>query len=317
MSAACEIMEEERLARQRNYVRARAAGVVEGVFGPKSLTWKINREAAILLGGGRSLLLQLAHPFVSTAIAEHSAVLDDPIGRFHRTFALVFTMVFGTMDQAFTAAQRFQKAHAQISGTLKTEAGVYPKGSRYSASDLPARQWVYATLTETALLTYELIFGELSQAERDQYYEESKLFAALCGIPPASLPPDWTGFTTHFEDVVASETLSVTERARIIAHQVLRQVHPWLPVPSWYSGLTTHLLPSRLRHEFGLPYGETERSSAELVVHWVKRLYPLVPDRLRYVGPYQEAVARIEGKDPGFLTGRINRSWLGQSSLSK
>ena len=57
---------------QLRMVRAAAAGPVAGVFGPHSLTWRIDREAVIFLGAGRALLLQLAHPWVSAAIAEHS-----------------------------------------------------------------------------------------------------------------------------------------------------------------------------------------------------------------------------------------------------
>jgi uncharacterized protein (DUF2236 family) len=48
-------------------VRARAAGSVEGIFGPASMTWRIDREAVIFFGAGRALLLQLAHPWVAAA----------------------------------------------------------------------------------------------------------------------------------------------------------------------------------------------------------------------------------------------------------
>lgn len=94
----------EDLERQLEVVRALAPGEMEGVFGPDSLTWRIDREALTFLGAGRALLLQLAHPWVAAAIVEHSKTVGDPIGRFHRTFAVVFTMVFGTLDQALSAA---------------------------------------------------------------------------------------------------------------------------------------------------------------------------------------------------------------------
>ena len=81
-------------------VRANAAGAVAGVFGPDTLTWQIDREAVVFLGAGRALLLQLAHPWVAAAIAEHSKTLADPIGRFHRTFDIMFAMVFGSLDRA-------------------------------------------------------------------------------------------------------------------------------------------------------------------------------------------------------------------------
>src|SRR5260370_17954290 len=89
-----------------------AAGPVAGVFGPASLTWRIDREAAIFLGAGRALLLQLAHPWVAAGIAEHSRTLADPIGRFHRTFTTVFPTVFGTLDQALAPPHRLLRRPA-------------------------------------------------------------------------------------------------------------------------------------------------------------------------------------------------------------
>jgi uncharacterized protein (DUF2236 family) len=55
----------EDFERRLEIVRAAAAGPREGVYGPASVTWRVNREAAIFLGAGRALLLQLAHPWVA------------------------------------------------------------------------------------------------------------------------------------------------------------------------------------------------------------------------------------------------------------
>ena len=48
------------------------------VFGPGSLTWRVNGEAVLLLGGGRALLLQVAHPGVAAGVAEFSNYREDP-----------------------------------------------------------------------------------------------------------------------------------------------------------------------------------------------------------------------------------------------
>src|SRR5437763_16982614 len=72
-------------------VRARAPGGLEGIFGPASVIWLVDREAGIFLGAGRALLLRLAHPWVARAISEHSRTFAAPIGRFHRTFGAVFS----------------------------------------------------------------------------------------------------------------------------------------------------------------------------------------------------------------------------------
>ena len=86
-------------------VAARTADPRAGIFGPDSVSWKINRESALFLGAGRAAILQLAHPWVTAALEQHSSLLSDPIARFHNTFRIVFTMIFGSLDQALRAAR--------------------------------------------------------------------------------------------------------------------------------------------------------------------------------------------------------------------
>ena len=62
-------------------MRAAAAGAAQGVFGPRSLTWQIDRESAIFFGAGRALVLQLGQPWVAAAIEQHSNAFADPILR--------------------------------------------------------------------------------------------------------------------------------------------------------------------------------------------------------------------------------------------
>src|SRR6195256_1376915 len=169
-----------------------AAGSIEGVFGPASLPWRVHREAAFFLGAGRALLLQLAHPWVAAAIAEHSRTFADPIARFHQTFNTVFTMVFGTRDQALAAARRLRRRHAAVTGILPWTAGRFAAGSHYRANEVSALRWVHATLVETALLTHDLVLPVLTDSERERYWVEARLFAALCGVRQADLPSNWT-----------------------------------------------------------------------------------------------------------------------------
>jgi uncharacterized protein (DUF2236 family) len=299
------------LEHELTIVRAAEAGERAGIFGPDSVTWRVDREAATFLGAGRALLLQLAHPWVAAAIAEHSRTLSDPIGRFHRTFNIVFAMVFGTTDQAFAAARRLHCRHAGISGELTEDAGAYVAGTLYQANDVAALCWVHATLTKTALLAYELIKPPLSMQDRERYYAEMRLFAALFGIPQRALPQSWDDFARYVENMLGSDTLAVAGPARRLAD--------WLfsGAPSWYRALTTRLLPPRLRDEFGLSFGPAEQRSAERALVAIRRIYPWIPGRLRYVAPYQEALTRLDGRTrPDTLTRALNRFWIGQTSIA-
>ncbi len=298
-------------------VRLASADRLSGVFGPDSVSWRIDREAAIFLGAGRALLLQLAHPWVAAAIAEHSRTLADPIGRFHRTFKTVFAMVFGTTDQALAAARNLYRRHAEISGILKEGTGAFAAGSLYRANDIAALRWVQATLTDSALVAYQLVNPPLSIADREGYYTEARLFAALFAIPQGALPQSWADFADYFDAMLRSDSIGVSDGARDIAAQLFSGGATRWRVPPWYRGLTTRLLPPRLRQEFGLPYGPSEQRSAERALTLFRYLYPRIPAGLRYVAPYHEACARLAGQTrPGTLTRALNRLWIGQSSMA-
>jgi uncharacterized protein (DUF2236 family) len=311
-----EIVTAGGLEEQLKLLRVFAPGQREGVFGPASVVWRIDREAAIFLGAGRALLLQLAHPWVAAAISEHSRTAADPIGRFHRTFEVVFSLVFGSLDQGFVAARRLHRRHSAVQGYLPAAAGPFAAASRYQANELSALRWVQATLTDTAVLVYDLVLGPLTVKDRERYYEESKLFAALFGVPPVCLPSNWAAFSEYNRDMWASDVLTVTPAARVMAQRLLSGEGTWLRTPQWYGALTAYMLPDPVRSGFGLRCDAVEQKRAENALAWIRRLYPALPDRLRYVGPYQEARARLEGNiRPDFSTRLLNRFWIGQSLL--
>jgi uncharacterized protein (DUF2236 family) len=86
--------------------------------------------------------------------------------------------------------------------------------------------------------------------------------------------------------------------------------------PQWYGALTAYMLPEPVRSAFGLRYDAAERRLAENALAWIRRFYPALPERLRYVGPYQEAKARLVGKvRPDLSTRLLNRIWIGQPLL--
>ena len=287
----------------------------EGLFGPQSITWKVNRESALFLAAGRAALLQLAHPWVAAAIAEHSRTLRDPVGRFHNTFRMMFTMVFGSVERALGAARHLHRRHESIQGVVPKSAGSFRAGTRYGANDLDALRWVYATLVDSAVLAYELVLPRLEEDEREQYYAESRKTAALFGIPGEALPNNWEEFADYMDSMYRSEVLSVSRSAQAMAHELQAGAGTWLRPPFWYNALTIYLLPTELRAGFGLRYGDQERRAAERSLRWLRRVYRNLPAYMRFVGPYHEAHGRLLGRSPGLAIQLSNRLWVGQPTL--
>lgn len=286
-----------------------------GIFGPGSISWKINRESALFLGAGRAALLQLAHPWVATALEQHSTVMDKPIKRFHNTFRIVFTMIFGSLDQAIAAARHLYGVHTYIKGELTEDLPGHARGSHYEANEIAALRWVYATLVESAVLAYECVLPPLGAEERAAYYAESKTMAALFGLPAEALPHDWTAFQAYCRAMEQSNELGVTTRARAMAQGLLRGAGSWLHPPRWYRALTTHWLPERLRIDFGLDSTAADARALDTAQQRLRRFYPRLPTTLRFIGPWHEAQARLANRSRSATARISNRFWIGQARL--
>ena len=286
-----------------------------GFFGPQSLSWQVNRESAVFLGAGRAALLQLAHPWVAVALAQHSNLLHDAIGRFHSTFRVVYTMLFGTRAQALAASRALYHLHTSIRGNLPQAIGDHPARNPYRANEVTALRWVFATLVESALLAYDFVLSPLTPAQRETFYAESHRMAALCGIPADALPPTWPALTDYVQNLLNSPTLAVDAAAGAMGQAVLSGVGTWVRPPRWYRALTASWLPPHLREAFNLPFAAPEQRSLERAAEWLPRLYPHLPNTLRFVGPFHEAQSRLHRRPTTELTKASNRFWMGQSRL--
>lgn len=296
----------EDFLRSLERVRGTVADPTGGIHGPGSISWEVNREAGLFLGAGRATLLQLAHPFVAHAIDQRSDTRNDVRGRFQRTFMNVYAMAFGDLSDALGSARRVHNIHARVTGEVTEDVGRFARGTPYRANDAGALLWVHATLVDTAVVTYELTVRPLSRQEKQRYVDESRPFGWLFGIPDDLLWGTWDELQRYMTDMVESDVLSVGKPARSMAEFLMRPPSPALrPLTQWYVVVTGALLPQRLRHEFGIPYGRLEQAVFESSTRILRRAYRAMPSRLRYVPAYVEATRRISGKPSRDRFGRF------------
>src|SRR5947209_5315121 len=228
----------------------------DGYFTPDDTIWRVARELALMLGGGRALLLQVAHPLVAAGVAQHSSYREDPWKRLEGTMKAVWAVVYGSRTEADRAAARVRAMHSKVSGRLSAPMGPFPKGTRYSALDPALLMWVHATLVDTALLVHDEWVRPLSDAERAAYYEDAKTCARLFGTPEEVMPPSFADFRAYMEEMLDGPELCATPTAREIAYTVLQ---PPLPMPlrlaiSVVNLVTASLMPARMRREYGLAW---------------------------------------------------------------
>jgi uncharacterized protein (DUF2236 family) len=261
-----------------------------GLFGPGSLTWMVNREGVLLLGGGRALLLQVAHPLVAAGVAQHSNYRQDPFARLYRTLDTVTTIVFGPTDAAEAAAARLHRVHTRVTGKADD-------GTPYAATSQDLIMWVHATLVDTSLLVYENYVERLTLGERERYYEEQKQLGEKFGVPYDEQPATLADFREYFDDVVhGGQTLRVTAELRDVADATLRPTLPVgfvaRPAVEYFNLVTTALLPEWLRDELGLPWTSTRARMHAAQRAVIRRLVPALPGLLREFPPARSADRR-------------------------
>jgi len=242
-----------------------------GLFEEHSITRRVNRENILLLGGGRALLMQLAHPKVAAGVDEHSDFRAHPIRRLRRTIRMTMAIVFGDRDTALAAARGVNQVHAKV------------QGAGYRALDPDLLLWVYATLADTALVTYEAFVKRLMPREREEFHQEFKLLGELLGIPRDRFPDTVRDFDDYLEQMVSDGPVRVDARARELAKLVMRPPTRVLPGPVMIplNVVTTGLLPPALRKQYGLPWGPGQQRAYRLAVSVLPRVIALTPPLLR------------------------------------
>jgi uncharacterized protein (DUF2236 family) len=248
-------------------------------FPPESMMHQIGQEALGLLGGGRAVLLQLAHPLVAAGVAEYSDFQADPLSRLLRTLELMHTVVYGNHREATQALERFHAVHARIQGHLSDAAGRFPAGTAFTANDPELKFWVLATLIDTSLSTYERFIAPLTPDERDRFYTDAQVLAELFRIPEAIVPPYLDDFHHYMASMITDDTLAATHTAQRLARDVLYPDVGIVPTASaaLLRFITAGTLPERFREAYGLKWNAQRQILLDGLSQSTRLLRPWVP----------------------------------------
>ncbi|MCU1588468.1 MAG: hypothetical protein JWN31_1961 [Frankiales bacterium] len=249
-----------------------------GLYGPGSVTWRVNADPAMALAGLRALLLQAVHPLAMAGVAQHSDFQEDPWGRLFRTADYVKTTSFGTTAEA-------QRAAAKVRGIHKRLAGIEPEsGLAYRVSDPELLLWVHCCQVESFLTTTVRCGLHLTEAEQDTYYAEQVRNAKLIGA--TSAPASVAEMADYF--AAQRPSLHVTAAAREAARFVLfppmpTKVQLTTPArPAWtlMASTAAAMLPRWTRRMYRLPGLPTTDVAATLAGKAIRRGMLAVPQSL-------------------------------------
>ncbi len=232
---------------------------------------ELSREGILLAGGGRAILLQLAHPAVGRGVARHSDFAGDALGRLHGTLAYVYAVAGGTPEDVRTVRRIVDRAHAPV------------RGDGYSAMDPELQLWVAATLYDSAALVHERVFGPLDDAVADEVYAQYAELGTALQMPADLWPVDRRAFRAWFDGQLGQVT--VDDEVRQVAATLLATATlPWWlrPAAPTVRLLSTGLLPPRVRRAFALAWRPRDERALARLLRVASIVYPRLPGVVRH-----------------------------------
>jgi uncharacterized protein (DUF2236 family) len=226
-----------------------------GGYTPDSAIWRLHSEPLILLGGGRVLLIQAAHPLALAGFLAHSTYDRDPWNRLWRTSRAFGDAIFGEADEAEEVGRRVRAMHRRIRGRTRERFGPFPAGTPYAADAPDLLEWVHTTFVENTLTTYQRLVRTLSREEQDAYVRDTRPLGRLFGVPEERLPATAADVYRYVGDMLSSDTIVVTSAAHETARRTV--LGPPLPLhlrPLWpaVNAVTAALLPPSIRAGYGI-----------------------------------------------------------------
>nr|WP_042195343.1 oxygenase MpaB family protein [Kibdelosporangium sp. MJ126-NF4]CTQ92731.1 hypothetical protein [Kibdelosporangium sp. MJ126-NF4] len=256
------------------------------MLGPDSEAWRNVLDWRMLLGSGRALLLQVAHPTVGAGVAHYSDFRQRPWQRLQRTVDSLMTMTYGQHRMA-VEAKRLRELHRSFTG-------VDHHGRRYSALNPDAYGWVHATLFEGTLDTHANYATPIPRPAQERMYQEWRAIGEVLGVRAKQMPERLDGFFDYFNGMVA-DCLEDNATVRTVLATLgdrRPQCPPGWPRPVWrllgpissdtILTATVGTLPPVFRDRLGLQWTERAERMLGAVKLAVRMGMPLLPDKVRY-----------------------------------
>jgi len=154
---------------------------------------------------------------------------------------------------------------------------------------------VHATLVFSAIRGYRALVGPLSDAEADQYYQDTKEIGVLLGIPREIYPGRMDAFDAYMQGMIDSREVAVGTEARRMADLVLRPSFRGVPRLAFapLSVITAGLLPPALREGYGLKWGRPQRAAFAACRTALPRVVAMAPGAVRLLPPARQAYRRL------------------------
>ena len=266
-------------------------------LGPDSILWQRFgdwRSMFVALSAG---VLQIAQRDISRSLVQQSNVFDNEVARLVRSaFPIIRTVYEGPEVGAM-----IRDFHKDIKGT-------HPDGTRYHSLNPEVYYWAHATFTAMPYYLAGNFMPELSRAEREQLFQESRTWYSYYGVAePENAPKTYDEYVKYmdamYDKLGPSETI---DRSRIMNGLTLDPPDPsvprwaWKPVAPFASKLllwvSIGLLPAKVRDNLGLEWTSSDQRKLNIFARATRGVFSVLPRKARMVPMASRAIEKAEAQ---------------------
>nr|WP_090345230.1 oxygenase MpaB family protein [Mycolicibacterium malmesburyense]CRL77390.1 hypothetical protein CPGR_04281 [Mycolicibacterium malmesburyense] len=227
--------------------------------------------------GAANVVMQLSWPEVGHGVAESKVdsgnLLKHPWKRARTTFQYLAVAVLGTDDDRAAFRDAVNTSHKQVKSTAESPV-------RYNAFDRDLQMWVAACLFVGLEDTYQLLRGEMTPEQAEQFYRSAWPLGTTLQVTEDQWPPTRAEFDDFWRAACGRVKIDDTVRAHLMHMLNLRMINPLLGLPfrPLLKFLTAGFLAPVFREQMGLRWNGARQflfESLFLTVAFVNRFLPV------------------------------------------
>lgn len=227
--------------------------------------------------GAANVIMQLSRPEVGYGVAESKVdsgnLLKHPWKRARTTFQYLAVALIGRQEDRDAFREAVDSSHRHVKSTANSPV-------RYNAFDRELQMWVAACLFVGLEDTYQLLRGEMTADQAEQFYRSAWTLGTTLQVTEDQWPPTRAEFDTYWID--ACQRVTIDDRVRDYLTDLvnLRMINPILALPfrPLLKFLTVGFLAPVFRDAMGLQWSGFKQRQFErlfLLVAFANRFLPV------------------------------------------
>jgi uncharacterized protein (DUF2236 family) len=227
--------------------------------------------------GAANVIMQLSRPGVGYGVVESKVdsgnLLKHPWKRARTTFQYIAVAVLGTPEDRAAFREAVNTAHRHVKSGPDSPL-------RYNAFDRDLQMWVAACLFVGLEDTYQLLRGEMTAEQSEQFYRSAWTLGTTLQVTEDQWPPTRADFEAYWTEACARVSMDRTVRTYLQDMLNLRMINPMIGLPfrPLVKFLTAGFLAPVFREAIGLPWSNFRQWQFErlfLVVAFANRFLPV------------------------------------------